>query len=502
MSDKPDNPSRQNDEQNEPSYDYLKRAREASDSGDFLLSMYLYMAAFQKSFSKDSEPTDAAIFGLKQAWAIACDTKERQLAEYIFELMEPYLNASEVETCADQLQNLALDKLEEFGLSREDLEDMAQMITDDIIGDIGPMVKLDGIGFVKEHGSGEQDAPVLDKSESSSSSDADDNDDPESAELAAIEGELQEAFEDEGESLDYESIVGYEKAVETMRDFGIGMKDDPMYQQLVGMLNTRHGLAKCPAPDSLLFRSHAREDANRFMMATLGELKLPSVRMRMEENMQGMPVLCISAHAIDIPSANSLSKVFDGGGVLVLEDLDLWEAPSMDFPEDSSAFFLMQMTRGAREAVNLIRNAVENPDVYVIATASLQGPIDEFFLDLLEPLSLIDIDYPSEEERSLIWMDIAKEHPSIRSINRRDLVKFSANLARYDIYMAAREAIEEAYKIGLMTRRYHAVSRENLFDKLAAYQPLDSNEYSQLENEIVRDFQADLNHIDDLLDNE
>ena len=65
--------------------------------------------------------------------------------------------------------------------------------------------------------------------------------------------------------------------------------------------------------------------------------------------------------------------------------------------------------------------------------------------------------------------------------------------------MAAREAIEEAYKIGLMTRRYHPVSRDNIFDKLAAYQPLDSSEYTELEDEVVRDFQSDLNHIDDLL---
>ena len=498
MPDKPDNASKRNDEQGEPSSDYLKRAREASESGDSLLSMYLYLAAFQKSSEKGSEPSDAAIFGLKQAWAIACDNKERQLAEYIFELMEPYLNATEIETCADQLQNLTLDKLEEFGLTREDLEDMAQMITDDIIGEMGPVVKL---STTSEPSASENDANTAIEAVSSTDAQGDSEsklDESAKAELAAIDGELKEAFAEE-EELDYDSLVGFETTVEAMRDFGIGMKDDPMFQQLVGMLNARHGLDKCPAPDSMLFRSHAREDANRFMMATLTELNLPSVRMRMEENFQGMPVLCISARAIDIPSPSSLGNVFEKGGVLVLEDLDLWEAPSMELPEDGSSFFLMQMTRGAREAVNLVRNAVENPDVYVFATASMNGLIDDFFLDLLEPLSLVDIDYPTEEERNLIWMDIAKEHPSIRSINRRDLVKYSANLARYDIYMAAREAIEEAYKIGLMTRRYHPVSRDNIFDKLAAYHPLDSSEYSSLEDEIVRDFQSDLNHIDDLL---
>ena len=63
-------------------------------------------------------------------------------------------------------------------------------------------------------------------------------------------------------------------------------------------------------------------------------------------------------------------------------------------------------------------------------------------------------------------------------------------MPRYDMYMAAREAIEEAYKEGLVSRRYVPVTRENLFDKLAAYQPLDSEEYRALEEAVVKDFRA------------
>ena len=80
-----------------------------------------------------------------------------------------------------------------------------------------------------------------------------------------------------------------------------------------------------------------------------------------------------------------------------------------------------------------------------------------------------------------------------------ELVRLSANLPRYDIYMAAREAIEEAYKQGLVERRYIPVSRENLFDKLAAYQPLDSAEYAELERLVVSDFSASLGDLNDLV---
>lgn len=482
----------------EPPLDYLKRAREADESGDFLLSVYLYLAAFEKSSKEGESPTEDAVFGLKQAWALACANKERSMAEYIFELMEPYLTAEETSLCADKLQSLAFEKLEEFGLSRDELEDMAQMLAEDIALDASPIVRIDRI--VKK-ASRDVEAAADEAADSSESYDGD----ADAAEMVSGGASLalpepQGAFMDEDGPLNYDTVVGYDSVIEVMHDFGIGMDEDASFGQLVEMLNLRHGLKQRPALDSFLFRSQVREDANRFMLATLGELNVPAVHMRMEENIQGMPILCISTRTADMGPSQSLKDVFDNGGVLVLEDLDLWESPVGDYSEDGGSFFMIQLTRGAREAVNLVRYAVEKPDVYVIATAALDTMIDEFFLEMLEPLSLIDIDFPNEDERCRIWMDIAKNHPSIRSINKKDLVKYSANLARYDIYMATREAIEEAYKLGLVTRKYQPVTRDNLFDKLAAYHPLESEEYSELEDEVVRDFQMDLDHIDDLLE--
>lgn len=479
------------------SSDYLMRAREADESGDFLLSMYLYLAAFEKSSKEDKDPTEDAVFGLKQAWALACTNKERSLAEYIFELMEPFLTTDEISLCAEQLQSLAFEKLEEFGLSRQDLEDVAQMIAEDAAFDSAPIVKVNHISSRPALKSGiEANNASGDDSDSDVDSDADDDAGDASQKNADSIGS---SFVDEDEIINYETIVGYDNAISTMQELGIGMDGDPAFEQLVDMLNVRHGLSSRPALDSMLFRAPVREDANRFMLATIGELDAPAIHMRMEENFQGVPVLCISTRTVDFGSSQSFKDVFRGGGVLVLEDIDLWESPVSDYGEDGNAFFMMQLTRGAREAVNLIRSAVENPEVHVLATASADGTIDEFFLELLEPLLLIDIDYPNEDERSRIWMDIAKHHPSIRSINKKDLVRYSANLARFDIYMAAREAIEEAYKLGLVTRKYQPVTRDNLFDKLAAYHPLDSSEYSQLEEEVVRDFQDELDHIDDIL---
>lgn len=470
--------------------DYLKRAQAACDSGDAVLGMYLYLAAFEEASAAKGAPNEDALTGLKQAWALACTHKERSLAEYIFERLEPYLSSDEITICAEALHGLALDKLEEFGLSRDDLEEMAQAISDDLLDGDGSVLRVERI-VTGRLPHAPRALPAAETPE---------------AQEPADDGILAEASKavlgtdrfDQAPP-DYSSIAGYINAIKAMRDIGVGMGDDADFKSLIDMLNDLHGLPAKPALDTILLRSEAREDANQFMMATLGELDMPTVHMRMEENFQGLPLLCVSAHAVDIPRNGSLQDVFRNGGVLVLEDIDYWTSPNAGYSDDGNAFFMMQLTRGAREAVSMVRAAVESPDVYVIATCADLGAIDDFFMEMLEPMMLIDIDLPTPEERVQIWDRIAEDHPSIRGINRADLVRLSSNMPRADIYSAAREAIEDAYKAGLMQRRYQPVTRDNLFDKLAAYQPLDSSEYEELENEVIRDFKRDLSHIDDIL---
>ena len=438
----------QNDEHSNSSTEYLRLASQACASGDAVLGMHLYLAAFERAQHGEGSAVDeAALEGLKQAWQLACKLKERSIAEYAFERLEPYLSSDEAAACAEQLQSLALDKLEEYGLSREDLEDMTDMISQDFLGfDAARLMRV-------EHVTEPSSACVAEAA-------------PQAAQSAAADEGGEEG----------------EKA--------------PSVSEV-------HGLDRMPASDALLFRSPAREDANRFMAATLGELGLPAIRMHMEENLQGMPVLCVMAQADRQPKLNAARNAFEGAGVLMLEDLDLWMSPMVESAgDDLGGFIMASLSRGAREAISLIRSAVENPDVFVLASSSEAGEIDPFFFDLLEPLSVIDIDFPTVSERDDIWMEIAREHPSLRGIDRASLVRYSAQMPRYDMYMAAREAIEEAYKASLVARRYLPVTADNLYDKLAAYQPLDSDEYRALEEAVVSDFRRELEHLEDLLDRE
>lgn len=470
----------QNDDQSLSTEDYLRKAAQAVKAGKTQLAMHLYLTAFERSKRPEGgAPHEAAIEGLKKAWALACSLKERSLAEYVFEQMEPYLSSDEVEVCAAKLQDLALDKLEEYGLSRAELEDMSEMISQDLMGlDVSAMFDL-----------GPKPLPVKASSTNKEPGEASEKQELENSHLEKVE------------VINFSNLVGYDKAIAAVNDFGIGMQNNKDFQSFIEMLNARHGLDSMPACDTLILRAPAREDANRFASAILGELNLPAVRMHMEENMQGIPVLCVMTQAENQMKFNHLRNGFDQPSVLILEDLDMWMAPVVESaPEDFAGFLMASMSRGAREAINLIRSAVENPDVYVFATMAESEEIDAFFFDLLDPMTIVDIDYPDASERSAIWLDIAREHPSLRGINRELLVRLSANMPRFDMYMAAREAVEEAYKASLVTKNFVPVTADNLFDKLAAYQPLDSDEYQQLEEAVIGNFKRDLDHLEDLLD--
>ena len=45
------------------------------------------------------------------------------------------------------------------------------------------------------------------------------------------------------------------------------------------------------------------------------------------------------------------------------------------------------------------------------------------------------------------------------------------------------------------------VTPYNIFEKLAAFQPLDSEAYQILEDEVIRNFSKELDQLDDLINN-
>lgn len=534
--------------------DYLERAAHACETGDLVLGMYLYLAAYEKAAADPYASDDVAITGLQEAWHLACSLRERSMAEYVFEKLEPFLLPDEVAEYATELQELALDRLEEFGFSRDDLERMTNSIAGEFLSNEDGSVKIESIVLPPQMSNlpqmfqfpempdlaemasafgvtqGDEGISPVEPGQTVTEENAEkpvaSSDVP--AESKAIQGGDQprdivatphekplvkqtkpagikntsktSSAKAKEEVFDYSTLVGYDEAIALMRDYGIGLDRDEAFQNFVGMMNERHGLKQMPALDTILFRSAAVEDSVRFLEATIGELRLPALRMTMEEGLQGMPVLCVSTQEKNRPRLNHAQNRFEGPGILVIDDLDMWSVPMQPEGMDGlGGFVAANISRGAREAINLIRSAVEDPRVYVFATASTTGEIDPFFYELLEPLTVLDISGPTYAERDAIWQDIMKEHPSMRSLDRAELTRLSDHLARYDIYMAAREAVEEAYKQGLVQRMFVPVSAQNIYDKLAACHPLDSDDRKHIEEEVLKSFREDLDHLEDLL---
>ncbi|MBQ3301858.1 MAG: hypothetical protein IJH04_06935, partial [Eggerthellaceae bacterium] len=124
-------------------FDYIMKAVAAYEAGDMVLAMHLYLAAYEAASADPTIPRTAAVRSLREAWNLACELKERSMAEYVFEKLEPFLSGDELATCANRLQQLALDRLAEYGFSRDELEGMADMISEELLGNGSPFIQVE-----------------------------------------------------------------------------------------------------------------------------------------------------------------------------------------------------------------------------------------------------------------------------------------------------------------------------------------------------------------------
>lgn len=565
---------------------YLQRAASAVEEGDIVLGIHLYLAAYERALRENRIPSEAVLEGMTKAWDLAIRAKQRSLAEYIFEKLEAFWTPEEMARHAQELQELAFDKLEEYGLDRSLVEDMADMVsqdlmdaTDDVLyrydGDVvdntalplkrsakngQPSLKAenDKLNEASVKGSissgveqktanpssqnnpsddpasvsKEKDFAALNPAALTSSSSEErnggvhDEDNagvdkgaleiesaviPSDSPLAAAFAQLtnlatgaapKETQEAPQQQFNYRNLVGFDRAIASMAKLGVGRAKDPEFAQFLEMLNFRHGMPGMPGLGTLIFRSPAREDANCFMVATVGELGLPAVRMRLDRNAMGQVVLCVMASPNFKARLSGVSRSgFDSPTVVVLEDLDLWDLPFFDGSfDDVQSLLTIQLSRGAREALALVQAALTSPEATVLISASEPSEIDPFFWDLIGGHRFVDIDLPDEDERRKIWLSEQSQHPSMRGLNRGQLVDFSRGLSRFEIYAISNESVEEAYRESVAQNTFCAVETDKVLMRLSNFQPLESEEYKRMEDLAVDHFRKELANIDDLLE--
>ena len=525
---------------------YLQRAASAVEEGDIVLGIHLYMAAYERALRENRIPSEAVLEGMSKAWNLAIRAKQRSLAEYIFEKLEPFWDAEEVATHAEELQQLAFDKLEEYGFNRELVEDMADMVSQDLIDATDEVLcRFEGESKPEPMGSSSQvpsagvqsdadtvkessdirqekkasgevvspevtDAAVINApSQDVAASDGSNNgaDSPLAVAFAqlsslAFGGSASESGQEAPQQqFDYRNLVGFDKAIDHMAKLGVGRSKDPEFAQFLEILNMRHGLPGMPGLGTLVFSSPAREDANCFMVATVGELGLPAIRMRLDRNAMGQVVLCVMASPNFKARLSGVSRTgFDTPTVVVLEDLDLWDLPFFDgSTEDPQSFLSIQLSRGAREALGLVQAALSSPEATVLISASEPNEIDPFFWDLIGNHREITIDLPDAQERRAIWRSEQSQHPSMRGLDVNQLVDFSRTLSRFEICAISNEAVEEAYRESVAQNTFRAVATNDILMRLSNFQPLDSLEYKRMEDLAVESFRNELSDFDDLL---
>ena len=543
---------------------YLQRAASAVEDGDIILGIHLYMAAYERALRENRIPNEAVLEGMSKAWDLALRAKQRSLAEYIFEKLEPFWSPEEMAAHAEELQKLAFDKLEEFGLDRSLVEDVADMVSQDLMdssedvlyrfdGDVAQNSGLPLKGVkqsdqnaskgstehsevqgasedVQHHFEPHNEGSAHDANPASSDlkealvshgqgSKNTESDNP-SAEIhstvvppdsplaaafaqlssLAFGGQSEETQEVAQQKFDYRNLVGFDKAIKYMAKLGVGRGNDPEFAQFLEMLNFRHGLPGMPGLGTLVFRSPAREDANCFMVATVGELGLPAIRMRLDRNAMGQVVLCVMASPNFKARLSGVSRGgFESPTVVVLEDLDLWDLPFLDGSDDIQSLLSIQLSRGAREALALVQAALTSPEATVLISASDPSEIDPFFWDLIGQHRVVDIDFPDESERREIWRSEQSQHPSMRGLNVGQLVDFSRTLSRFEIYAISNEAVEEAYRKSVERNTFCAVETGDILMRLSNFMPLESEEYQQVEDLAVESFRRELSNLDDLL---
>ncbi len=497
------------DSRSNSSQAYLKRAALAVEQGDNILGIHLYLAAYERALSENLVPSEEVLKGMGRAWNLALRTKQRSLAEYIFEKLEPYWDPDEVTEHADELQRLAFDKLEEYGFDREAIEDMADMVNQDLL-DAAPDVlcefqENEPPAPESDSAPASQPAPETEAPKNESAAEAGQIQLPNLPGLSAFLGQFVPSSTESApeQRLDYRNLVGFDGVIRTMSEMGIGRSRDPEFAQFIEMLNRRHGLSSMPGVGTLMFSCPAREDANYFMVATAGELDMPAVRMRLDHNAQGQVVLCVMASPDFKPRLQGLQRTgFDEPTTVILEDLDLWDFPTVDTSTPEAAvqgLIQMQLSRGAREALALIQTALDSPEATVLISAAEPKDIDPFFWELIGPYRMIDVDLPNEAERRAIWREVQSQHPSARGLDVSRMVEFSRTLSRFEILMVANEAVEEAYRNSIAKERFCAVESDDVMSRLASFQPLDSSEYRTMEDIAVAELRRETSDFDDLL---
>ena len=460
---------------------FLDAAEDAVESGQTRLAIHLFCAAFEISEKEGLVPAPRVLEGMRKAWSLACEQGDRSTAETIFGELVPYNTPEQTEKGMLQLQELAVNQLEEMGLTKADLEGMANAVSHEMMH-YGGEEMMDTL------------RDVLDRMSSKPKSDLS----IQKASHKGIANNKNDMSEEKEPKLSYSTLAGYDSALARMQEFGFLAAGDSIYRQFVEQAAAMHGLTGLALMEHFVFYGPAREDVSLFAHATAGEIGWPVLSMQIDLDQEGNGSIKLSGpfkrNLFGPPDLTEITTPC----ILLIENID--------YLQDMFSNEQKAISQGAKpnsgqhqhgrsmqtEVMGYLRALLFKSGVFLIATAERSEALREPLLSLIGVHQEIGIDRPSFDERKEILVWFAEEHPSFTDLDFDRLSNLSASISRHDLVMAARAAVESAYRESLKSGWFHSVSLGEVLAQLAPVVDHDSPVYQELEDAAVAQFQLEL----------
>ncbi|MDR3053168.1 MAG: hypothetical protein LBU48_04850 [Coriobacteriales bacterium] len=463
---------------------FLDAADAAAMQGNARLAIHLYCAAFETLSQPTFSPSGRAIKGLQEAWQLAYELGDRSMAETILSDLMPYVDPQEIEQGTRKLQELAVSQLEEFGLSRDDLKNMASMVSAEIM-QVDSDELMDSLKQVLDH-IGLDDKPQLAVQKLQRAALAPAGTPPK----AVHKQQEQQAV------LNYALIAGYGSTLERMREFGFQPAGDFAFKSFVEQAATLHGVQDLALLESFVFYGPSREDVAFFAHATAAEIGWPVLDIAVDLDKQGSGSIKLSGPFRGSPFGPPDLTEIPMPCTVLIENIDFLQDM---FANEQKALLrndCQQRRNGGRsvqaEVMAYLRALINKDGVFVIVTAQKPNVVREPLAGLISPLVEIEVAPPKLDERKDIWLRFSKDHPSFKSLDFERLSRLSEGISRRDLVVAGRASVETAYRDSLRTGRHREVSFGEVLAQLASFIDHGSAIYRELEDVAVAEFASNL----------
>ncbi|MDR0347563.1 MAG: hypothetical protein LBH56_04230 [Coriobacteriales bacterium] len=491
---------------------YLEAAQAALESGQSRLAIHLFRAAYEIETTYSPLVSGSVLEGMRKAWDLAFAMGDRSIAESIFGDLAPHNSPEENEKATMRLQALAFDQLEDMGITEDDLESIAgiisrEMISSDnekLVGSLKSVLEQIGVSFDEDEdirafsASATNEAGEAGEGLASPPETALAKDSSLQAGLVRIGKELRESVERSREEnqqrrLDYQALYGYSRALQRMRSFGFLSAGDEGYRSFIERSAAMHGVPRLSLDGTFLFSGPTREDVALFAHATAGEIGFPVLHVSVDLDKQGNGTIKLAGpfRRGFFGSPPDLMDMVTPCTVLI-ENIDylqeMFDNEQQAIKRSGGRFRGVggQPGRSMQLEITAYLQALRRkPGIIIMATSQQGSAIRTPLRNLLGAVHEIEVAAPCEEERLDVLINFASKHPSFAELDIDRIAYLSEGLSRSDLMSAAHTAVESAYRESLRTGRYNRVTMGDVLIQLAPFINRDSPFYQQVEDEAV-----------------